>query len=335
VIYRPSVTTFHGINLDKKLAFSWLLSNANLSSSRSFFEASSAAGPSLDPAGDAGIVLSLFLAGSVPAGAAFVADDVAFTGLEVLATAAVVGRAALVAGFDVAFVGLASAAVRLATGFFSVAEGPMVVRRDGADEDCFTSVALLGAGAGARDARLAVPDTIGLLFSASGLVADFFDSSAELIDGFGWCAELEAVAPVAPAAGRRAVELANGRVGGLLRAPPAVARAAGDAVAFVAGFNAGAEGRFAVVAGRLGGTPFLAGAASSVVPGAGAGLSSPESTSAEVSSAGGATGSSAGASASAEAMAASGRWRRGARWGCSGAGCRGRLVVRAAGRESQ
>lgn len=67
------------------------------------------------------------------------------------------------------------------------------------------------------------------------------------------------MAAVTLVGGRRAVEVAVGRVGGLLRLLPGVPRDTEDAVDMVAGLGVAPAARLAVAKGRLGGIPFRLG----------------------------------------------------------------------------
>ena len=66
--------------------------------------------------------------------------------------------------------------------FFSIALELLIVERRSAD-GVGLGPADLADIVGASDTRLAVPETIGLLFSTPGLVGAFFISSTELADG--------------------------------------------------------------------------------------------------------------------------------------------------------
>lgn len=142
------------------------------------------------------------------------------------------------------------------------------------------------------DTRLADPEIIGLLFSALGLVESFEDSSAEVVEGFGLWAEPADAAAVAGIIDRRPVEVAGGRVGGLLSALPVVTRAV-DVVGLTTELTPKASVRLPVVAkGRLGGMPFFLGELPGHLESSGARfvleaeLSSPERMPSSLSSAG-------------------------------------------------
>ena len=242
--------------------------------------------PDIFVTGDAGIVLSRFLASLLTlVGAALV------VAVEVRGTRGVAEGAG---GLALLVVVLRTSFVALVADFFSaVDELPIVVRR-AVLVPAFGSVSLEAVD-GRMDALLAAPETLGLLFSAVGLVGPFLTSSIELTEALGLCPGAATAVPV-----RRMVEDTGGRVGGLLSVLPGVVR---FAVTLAAVEGVGAVGRLAVVRGRLGGTVAFRGEVTGVllssVGAAPAGLSSSESTSG--------TGSSialvsAGSSASTEAI---------------------------------
>ena len=132
-------------------------------------------------AGDAGIVLSRFLAVSDPSapGRAFVELG---GGREVRVVPKEAADLAVAAcDLVLVLVGLTTPP-RLELGFLSVVLELPIVERRSADCVGLGPADLLDA-VGARDTRLAVPDTIGLLFSTPGLMEAFFVSSIELVDG--------------------------------------------------------------------------------------------------------------------------------------------------------
>lgn len=186
-------------------------------------------------AGDAAIVLSLFLgSGAAAEGGA----RVVVTGRVARVVPAVEvadGRTLLVADLS------GVAGVRVERGFCAEAaaldDPPSVLRLEEAKGAVFSAVAL--AADGANETLFAVPATEGRLFSKVFLL-----SSTELMEAFEVCSEL--------VAGRRAVPVEvppKGLAGGLLRlAPGAVLEATG----FVAEPGVVVVRRFAVVKGRLG-----------------------------------------------------------------------------------
>ena len=187
--------------------------------------------------GDAGMVLSRFLA-SLPE----VVGTFLVIVVDVLGTRGVVdevdGPALFVAVLRTPF-------VVPAIGFFSVLDEPPTVVRRAVEVAALRSL-VLEEVEGTIDALLALPDTLGLLFSAPELTGAFFASSTELTEALDLCA----VGAVAVAV-RRVVDDTGGRVGGLLNELPGFARAA---VVLAVVDGVGAIGRFAVVNGRFGGT---------------------------------------------------------------------------------
>ena len=137
-------------------------------------------------AGDAGIVLSRFLP----------SIDEPGTGLDVVAevrasrgVVVVDERAVFVIGFSTSF-------VELAVAFLFPVDRLLVAGRRVEVVAIFESPDLDDID-GANDARLAAPETIGLLFSEGGLTGFFLPSSRELKDGRDLCVLAEAMFPAA------------------------------------------------------------------------------------------------------------------------------------------
>ena len=186
-------------------------------------------------------------------------------------------------------VGLSGVLV-LEMGFFSVEDVAVPSERRVVDDRGGLFSAIFEA-AGVILARLAAPPTNGLFVSVMGLAGAFLPSPAELREGRDRWVE---VGPVAVVAGRRTEE-AGGRVGGLLKLLPGVARLLVDVDPLEAVPGVGAAGRFGAVNGRFGGTVALLG-------GAGASELDGSAVAAEASSSSTGTSDSAGSSSMAEAI---------------------------------
>ena len=268
-------------------------------------------------AGDAGMVLNLFLIGSNA--------DIRFAALsEVVARRLFrgvldtgVGLALFVAGFKAVFVGLL-ALVRLAgKGFLSVLALPPRVDRRSSDDDAGFREEDVEGVVGAIEARFAALLLAGFLFSSADPAAAFLVSSTELVDALDLCPGRETVAEVTVLMGRRPVVVATGRVGGLLSPLPWLLRDIEAVVDLVAELGVDAAVRFVVANGRFGGIPFLRGefglvlfsSLARAVWFSVASLSSAENISSSLSSAGGL---SIGLSSSIETVTShKARWHRG------------------------
>ena len=191
-------------------------------------------------AGEAGILLSLFLTSAVVAGETGFVDGM--TRLVRAALGVPEDRGAVVGAFD-ASLPPGEAVVRLESGLRSVVDAlPKAVRRVALLGDALLSGAF---AASASEDLFAVPETVGFLFSDDG--TDLLLSSIELIEALYWC---EGVV----VGGFRAVEDARGRAGGLLRLPPGAGLVAVVERGFANELGIVVTGRFAVVRGLLGGT---------------------------------------------------------------------------------
>ena len=207
-------------------------------------------------AGEAGMVLNLFLASPDVAVAVVPLVEDAI-GRALRAVVAVFGLALLVVGLSADFAGLtvfARVPICLSIGAVEARIGCGSVDKEielaaGEREDVGPDI----------ETRLAAPPIARFLFSSTEPVATVLPSSNELLDALSLCPELAAVAAVTLVGGRRAVELAVGRVGGLLRPLPGVARDAEDVVDMGAGLGVVPAVRLAVVKGRFGGIPFRLG----------------------------------------------------------------------------
>lgn len=160
----------------------------------------------------------------------------------------------VIGGLEVVFVGLRVLARPAVLRFSRLLDRVIVDLLSDVDETGF--VAGVFPVVPARDILFGVPPIAGVLFSSPDPAIDFVFSSTELIEARDLCNEL-GVVPVVPVAGLRAVELIVGRVGGLLRLLPIVVRGAVLEPVLVAEDGVEVTGRFDVVRGLLGGTPFL------------------------------------------------------------------------------
>lgn len=210
-------------------------------------------------AGEPAIVLSLFFAVSAKDPSLEVLV-VVVCGLAVREELLDDGCRAVEAGLGlVADLAVVGGMPRLVTGFLSLAAGGPGFGRfsNGAAADL--GIVGLEDVLGAIDILLAEPLVMVFLFSSIVPERGFGLSSAELRDSLDLCPALAAVAALTACAGLLGAAPAAGRVGGLLRLLPETAREV-EVVGWVAAaVGAAPRGRFAVVAGRLGGMPLLRG----------------------------------------------------------------------------
>lgn len=208
-------------------------------------------------AGEAGIVLSLFLASPDVTVPMVPLDEIGVGRAFRAAVLTLEGLALLVVGLSVDFVGLALPA-RAPFSLSIDAALPSVDRRsvdDGSD-----LIAGERAAVGPiMEFRFANRPIVCFLFSSPELVPGLLTSSDEIVDALSRCPELAAVAAVTLVGGRRPIVLVVGRVGGLLRLLPGVPRETEDVVDMVAGLSVVPARRLAVTKERLGGIPFRLG----------------------------------------------------------------------------
>ena len=217
--------------------------------------------PDGNRAGDAGIVLNLFLVGSD----AFVGFADETRGRAVRGVLLVlVGRELVVEVREAGLAG-APAFVLLDVGLVSALAFDTIVDLRLAD-DAVGDAANTAGRAGALAA--AVFDIESLLgaalagdfeFSSAPLTSLFLLSSTELSEDLGLWPTLGALLAVTFVAGRRAAEMAVSRVGGLLSPLIGSLRDVEEVVGFVAALEVDVDARLVVVKGRLGGIPFRGG----------------------------------------------------------------------------
>jgi len=130
---------------------------------------------------------------------------------------------------------------------------------DDAADDAAGRVGDLVAAVLDVDCRLAAKAAEGFRFSSELLISLFLFSSTKLNGDLGLWPTLGALAAVTLVAGRRALEVGVGRVGGLLSPLTGSCREVEDAVGFVAELGVDVDVRFAAVMSRFGGIPFLGG----------------------------------------------------------------------------
>lgn len=208
-------------------------------------------------AGEAGIVLSLFLASPDVTVLMVPLDEIAVGRAFRAAVLTLEGLALLVVGLSVDFVGLTLPA-RAPFCLSIDAAVPSVDRRsvdDGSD---------LIAGERAAvgpivEIRFANRPIVCFLFSSPELVPGLLMSSDEIADALSRCPEIAAVAAVTLVGGRLPIVLVVGRVGGLLRLLPGVPRETEDVVDMVAGLGVVPARRLAVAKECLDGIPFRRG----------------------------------------------------------------------------
>lgn len=204
-------------------------------------------------AGEAGIVLSLFLASPDVTVFMVPLDEIAVGRAVRAAVPTLKGLALLVVGLSVDFVGLTLPA--RAPFCLSIDAAVPSVDRGSVDDGSDLIAGERAAVGPVTEFRFANRPIVCFLFSSPKLVPGLLTSSDEVIDALSRCPEIAAVAAVTLVAGRRPIVLVVGRVGGLLRLLPGVPRETED----VAGLGVVSARRLTVAKECLGGIPFRRG----------------------------------------------------------------------------